>query len=221
MPVSLIIAAGGSGERFLRNHFPKTSQNGRISKSKLFFPLLGKPLLVHTIEKFQDLHEINEIIVVMPPGSVSFLEKWRKTYAWKHIRGVKGGKTRAESVYNGLQNLKKKNAWVMVHDGARPCITSRSIKKLLAAAERKNADGVILAAPVIPTIKRVDLKKESVRETLDRALLFEAQTPQLVRRGLLEKAYLKKERAFHATDEAALLESVGGNVRLVRSDVKC
>ena len=208
MNVSLIIAAGGAGRRFL-----KRPLQGR-QRSKLFVPLGNEPLLRRTLESFRKIPSIREIILVLPPGT----ESWVKTHVvngWSgpRVRLVRGGKTRAESVRKALLRTSSRNAWVLVHDGARPFPPREAILRLLQRPPA--AEAVILARPVVPTLKRVASKNGRVLETVDREGLFEAETPQLVRRDFLMKAYQKNSRASLATDESSLVETLGGRVKVL------
>lgn len=207
MRTSLIVAAGGSGSRF-----QKTSPlpGGQYS-SKLFFPLCGKPLLAHTVEAFQKISQVSETILAVPEGAQSEARRLVRERGWQAVRLVRGGRTRAESVWKALRKANPRNKWVTVHDGARPFTSPTLLKKLFQGAE--NSDGVILAKKIVPTIKEAD-GKGFIRRTVDRRVLFEAQTPQVVRRELLEEAYRKVPKAFEATDEASLLEAVGAEVRI-------
>lgn len=219
MRTSLIVAAGGSGSRFRQSLVRDTALGKKTSKdfsrqsglSKLFFPLAGRPLLAHSIDVFQKYPQIRETIFAVPPESKKILEDLIRCFKWRAVKVVNGGRTRAQSVRNGLRKADRKSDWIMVHDGARPFVAEDALRKLFREAPR--ADGVILAKKMVPTIKQTDAAGEVVK-TIDRANLYEAQTPQLVRRAILEKAY-QSPRALQATDEAALLESVNARVRVV------
>lgn len=226
MRISLIIAAGGSGKRF-----GKRDVTGSASfTTKLFYPLLGRPVFAHTLEAFQTVPEIHEIIVAAHPRIISELSKLIKSFP-KQVRIVKGGATRAESVWKALQKSNPKNEWIMVHDGARPLIEKKMISNLLKAANKKSAGGYILAKKVVPTLKRVE-ENFQIEGTVDRNFIYEAETPQLVKRKYLFEAYQNVRRGgvtppgsgsgrgnlaptFETTDEASLLESIDVPVRVV------
>ncbi len=206
MNVSLIIAAGGSSQRFLKGRKLK----GKFSK--LFLMLGEKPLLAQTLESFHPFPQIREIILAVPRGS----EKYVKDVTVNpnnisRIKIVSGGATRAESVWKALQKTSSRNSWVLVHDGARPFPPQNEIQKMLA--KPPTTDGVILAKPVVSTLKRVGGKGQ-ILGTIDRSRLFEAETPQLVRRSVLLKAYRKNPDAFRATDESSLVEAAGGKMKV-------
>jgi len=203
MKVSLIVAAGGAGRRFLK---------GKKGENKLFLTLGGRPVLSHALQAFQGIPQIREIILAIPPGTRKYVRS--QVLNGKRvppIRLVPGGATRAESVWKALLKTSSRTPWVLVHDGARPFPPKKEIQALLKKPPQ--ADGVILARPVIPTLKRVD-KKGRILETVERSHLFEAQTPQLVRRSVLLQAYRKNPQAFRATDESSLVESVGGRMQV-------
>lgn len=207
MGVSLIIAAAGSGQRF------QAAGRRRNKPGKLFVTLGERPLLSHTLESFRKIPSLKEIVVALPGGTQKWVrEKVLKHYEGPPVRLVRGGRTRAESVWKALQKTSPKNSWVMVHDGARPFPPRQAVLELLK--KKKQADGWALARPVVPTLKRVSSKNGTILGTVDRTNLFEAQTPQLVRRSLLMEAYRSHPDPFRATDEASLLESLGRRVRV-------
>ncbi len=212
MRVSLIIPAAGLGSRFLQSLSGK--ERKKISfQSKLFYSLDGEPVLWRTLKAFQNISQIRETIVAISPEMRPEVKKWARSIVARNLRWVVGGTKRAESVWNALQKTSPRNSWVMVHDGARPLVSLDSIQKVLASAE--GWDGVILARKVVPTIKRVLTEEHRIQETVDRSSLYEAETPQLLRRDVLMKAYHENPRAGEATDEAGLLEAIGAKVRVV------
>ena len=206
MNVSLIIAAGGSSQRFLKG------RQSREKFSKLFLSLGEKPLLRHTLESFYGIPKIREIVLAVPAGT----EGWIKTHVLNShggasVRIVRGGKTRAESVWKALSKTSQTNDWVLVHDGARPFPPRDEIKEMLRKPPKE--DGVILARAVVPTLKRAN-PQGKILGTVDRSNLFEAETPQLVRRSVLIKAYRQNPEALKATDESSLVEAIGGRMKV-------
>lgn len=202
MQVALIVAAGGKGTRFKK-------------RGKLFYPLKEEPLLIHTLKSFLGFSQIKQVIVVVPPAMKKNIAGWAARYGVRNIHWVAGGKSRAESVLNGLKKVKRHCDWVMVHDGGRPLVSQSVIKHFLAAARKLKTEGLILASKVVPTIKRVCAGTSIIDETVDREFLYEAETPQLVRRKILEQAYRQNPNALAATDESSLLESIGAKVQVI------
>lgn len=222
MRASLIIAAGGSGSRFKKGllsgsaagaHSREALRAGKISK--LFFPLLGKPLLAHTLSAFQRIPQITETVIAVPPGAEAAVKKLAKAHRWQGVKIVRGGKTRSESVWKALQKTDRKNAWVLVHDGARPFVDKGALQNLFESS--KNSEAMILARKVVPTIKEA-AEDGAVKRTLDRNVLFEAETPQMVKRELLKRSYDAHHDAMNATDESSLVEALGVKVKLVAHD---
>ncbi len=134
---------------------------------------------------------------------------------------VTGGETRAHSVRNGLRFIADKHSdedWVLVHDGARPCLSARSLDRLLEQG-LQSPDGAILGMPVGDTLKRVGDEQE-ITATVDRSGLWAAQTPQLFRIGALAEAIDAAHKAGHPlTDEASAMEFVGARPKLVMGSV--
>jgi 2-C-methyl-D-erythritol 4-phosphate cytidylyltransferase/2-C-methyl-D-erythritol 2,4-cyclodiphosphate synthase len=212
MRVSLIVPAAGLSSRF---HQSLRSSGKAIAPvhSKLFYQLNGEPVLLRTIEAFQKFPEIRETIVAISPEMRPEVKQWARRIKGPEIRWISGGKTRARSVLKALKKTSSRSDWIMVHDGARPLVTPAAIRQVLRAA--RGWDGVILARKVVPTIKRVLTGDGHIRETVDRNSLYEAETPQLVRREVLWKAYQQNPKALEATDEAGLLEAIGARVRVM------
>lgn len=219
MRVSLIIPAAGLGSRFRQSltrsdkMFAASRLAGRREvPSKLCYQLAGEPVLLRTLRAFSKIPEICETIVAISPEMRPEVKGWARSLQGSNIRWILGGKTRAESVLKALRKTSPRSGWVMVHDGARPLITADAIRQVLAAGP--GWEGVILARKVVPTIKKVLTEDGHIRETVDRNALYEAETPQLIRREVLLKAYKQNPKALEATDEAGLLEAIGARVRV-------
>lgn len=209
--VALIIAAGGSGTRFVES-IPSKSAVDHAALSKLFCSLGGQTVLARTLKAFRGQKEIQEIIIAAPLSAKKRTLEIARSIGIKNLTCVKGGKTRAESVYNALRGLKSNADWVMVHDGARPLVDGHALANLIHSTA--GTEGVILARKVVPTIKEAGADGRILR-TVDRSALYEAETPQLVRRDMLNLAYKKNSKALQATDESSLIESVGGHTKVV------
>jgi len=196
---SAIIVAAGAGKRF--------------GEPKQFAYLRAKPVLEWTLERFEAHPEVEEIVLVLPDEQD--LKHYRMRYG-KILDIVRGGEKRQDSVWQGFRLLTASAPEVvLVHDGARPLVGPDLISRVIAAAR---ADGA--AVPVLPiedTVKEV--RDGRVAGTVDRTLLFRAQTPQGFRYDVLKKALDAARRdRFYGTDEAALVERVGLPVTAVAGD---
>ena len=196
-----IIVAAGSGKRF-GSDIPKQ-----------FSDLHGKPLIVHTIESFERCESINEIVLVLSPDEINnFTERLGQFSFTKLARIVAGGKTRAESVLNGLNTVDSENAGIIaVHDGARPLVTALEISETLQAARQTGA--ACLVAKVTDTIKRIEGGR--IICTLDRDNLVKALTPQCFRYELLMRAFTDNIIDEKVTDECCLVEKLGVEIQAV------
>jgi 2-C-methyl-D-erythritol 4-phosphate cytidylyltransferase len=206
MKVAAIIAAAGLGRR-MRHDTPKT-----------YLHLAGKPILIHTLEVFERVPEVHEVVVVVHPEDLEFCqEKVIDPYPLKKVlRLVPGGKERQDSVYHALKVLWRESETldvVLVHDGVRPLVEPARVGQVVAAARRHG--GAILGVPCQDTLKRVNASGEVVA-TVDRQELWQVQTPQAFRAALLWRAFQEAmDRGFYATDEAALVEALGETVVVV------
>lgn len=201
-----IIVAGGSGTRF----------GGKTPKQ--FLEILGKPLIIHTLERFEKCLDINQIVLVLPTAQTSnFLQIINKYCIRKLAKIVAGGKTRAESVLNGLKAVQANNADIIaVHDGARPLVTSEEISACISKANETGS--AILVTAVTDTIK--EIKNGIIVQTIDRNQLKRAQTPQCFRYEILKCAFEKADLSETATDESYLVEKLGIEVSVVEGSPK-
>ncbi|WP_177748394.1 2-C-methyl-D-erythritol 4-phosphate cytidylyltransferase [Candidatus Avelusimicrobium fimicolum] len=194
---SAVIVAGGSGSR--------------MGRPKQMLPLGAKPVLVRTVEAFLQTLEIKEIVVVTPSENRAELQK-----RFPGIVFADPGKTRLLSVKNGFLKTSAASQLVAVHDGARPLVEPAHISACLQAARQYGA--AVLAVPVKDTVKVCE--GGFVQNTLDRAVLWAAQTPQCYRRPVLAEALEKFGQEEGATDESQLVEKLGIKVRVVPSSYK-
>lgn len=203
--LGVIIVAAGKGSRM------------KTEESKQYLPLNGKPVLVHTLELFQQLTEVHTIVLVTGADDVERCTNYRNRYGiTKLSRITVGGKERQHSVWNGLMALPDEVEWVMVHDAVRPFTGKRHIVDCWNKAMEFGA--AVLAVPVKDTIKIVD-DNGIIRSTPDRRSLWAIQTPQAFRRSLLVQAYEQAEReGFTGTDDAMLVEHAGTKVHVVEAD---
>lgn len=202
MNISAIIPAAGKGNRV----------GGEIQKQ--FLELADKPIIAHTLLRFQRMDVINNIYLVVPPDKIGYcemdiVEKYKIT---KVIEVIAGGKERQDSVYNGFIRVSPETDIVVVHDGVRPFVTEDIIRRSIMEANKYGA--AITAIPEKDTIKEVS--DGFIVNTLNRRLLWRIQTPQAFKRDILEKAFKKAiDDGYYGTDEASLLERVGCGVKVV------
>jgi len=181
---------------------------------KQYLPLAEQPMMAHALGTLCASPEIATVFVVLAPDDKLF-----HTYDWSRF-GDKlqplfcGGKMRSDTVLNGLiASELEPDDWVLVHDAARPCLTQAHLARLIAEL-RDDAVGGILAVPVADTLKRAN-EAGRIARTEDRAGLWQAQTPQMFRAGLLEQAL---QQGRNVTDEASAVEALGLQPKLVEGD---
>ncbi len=200
-----IVAAGGYGDR-LGSDVPKPEVK-----------LLGQPLLMYALTAFQRACSISGIVLVVPSGLAGTwsLERVSGAGITSVISVVTGGDTRQESVSNALMAIPEREGIVVVHDAARPAVTPEMIDDISGIPP--TADGVITAVPVTDTIKWV--QDGVVERTIDRSRLVAVQTPQAFDLETLRKAHrLALESGFTGTDDASLVERIGGKILVRRGD---
>jgi 2-C-methyl-D-erythritol 4-phosphate cytidylyltransferase len=201
--VSVIIAAAGMSNRM----------GSKINKQ--FIAIDNKPILVHTIEKFEKCNLIDEIILVSKEEEVEYCRKEIvKKYRFKKVNNIiRGGKERQYSIYNGLLALSEKTDIVLTHDGARPFIKIEDIEKGIRGVVKYGA--CVIGVPVKDTIKVVE-EDDIVHHTPKRSLLWSAQTPQCFWKSVIKKGY---EHAINesivGTDDSSLVEKIGHDVKMI------
>jgi 2-C-methyl-D-erythritol 4-phosphate cytidylyltransferase len=198
-----LVPAAGIGARFA------------ASAPKQYLPLAGHSLLWHAVTSLLAHPAIGRVAVVLHPDDRLFDEQpWGPM--GQRVSALRcGGASRAETVRNGLAALREDlndDDWVLVHDAARPCLTLDLLRRLLETLEGDGIGG-LLAVPVADTLKRGDAEQRVVR-TEPREALWRAQTPQMFRYGLLERALASADLAA-VTDEASAVEALGLSPRLV------
>ncbi|MEC8856926.1 MAG: 2-C-methyl-D-erythritol 4-phosphate cytidylyltransferase [Chloroflexota bacterium] len=176
---------------------------------KTFAPILGLPLVLHTIDRFELSPLVHQIVLVLAIDSIALGQQMVQQRGYTKVTNVcAGGQRRQDSVRFGLELLTACD-WVIVHDGARPCLDDATIQRgLEAAAEFGSA---VAGVPVKDTIKVVSTD-QTVQETPDRSLLWAAQTPQVFRYRTLLDAHHASDR--DVTDDAAMVESQGNPVKM-------
>ncbi|MDE0823345.1 MAG: 2-C-methyl-D-erythritol 4-phosphate cytidylyltransferase [Dehalococcoidia bacterium] len=185
----------------------RSTRMGGVDKT--FAPILGIPLIAHTLHRFQLSPRVDQVVLVLAKDSLEQGRKLVQEGGYSKVTSVcSGGRRRQDSVRFGL-DLLTACEWVMVHDGARPCFDDAMLQRgLEAAAEFGSA---VAGVPVKDTIKRI-AENQMVRETPDRAQLWAAQTPQVFRYRTLLEAH--KSCNQDVTDDAAMLESLGHPVKM-------
>jgi 2-C-methyl-D-erythritol 4-phosphate cytidylyltransferase len=210
-----LIPAAGSGSRM-----GGTALNQSMAP-KQYMPLNSIPLIAHALIVLARESRISRLFVVISPH-----DTWWDNYEWQgwedRLQVLRcGGATRAETVLNGLQAMAgicSADDWVLVHDAARPCLPAESLSKLLDEVA-DDAVGGLLAVPVADTLKRAAADAVSgarSEATVSRAGLWQAQTPQMFRHGMLSEAL--RTAGSEMTDEASAIEQLGLHPRLVECD---
>lgn len=203
MKVGVIITAGGSSRRFGRD--------------KLLEKINSKEVIKHTVEAFLKVKSIEEIVISSNKNLIPIFEEFFKTE--EKVKIIVGGNTRQESVYNGLKELSlvlSKTDYVLIHDGARPVITSELIEQTINEVQEKKALTVV--TKTTDTIKSVD-ENLKIKKTIDRTTLYNTQTPQAFEYGLIKMAH-DKMLGKNFTDDAGMIEALGQDVYVLVGDYR-
>jgi len=201
--VSVIIAAAGMSNRM----------GSKINKQ--FIAIDGKPILAHTIEKFEKCRYIDEIILVSKEEEIEYCRKEivRKYKFNKVANIIRGGKERQDSIYNGILALNERTNIVLTHDGARPFIKIENIKDGILGVVENGA--CVVGVPVTDTIKVVK-EDSNIESTPKRSMLWAAQTPQCFYKDLLIKGYESAiKEGFSGTDDSSIVERIGYDVKMI------
>ena len=202
---AVILPAAGRSARFRDPHYKKP-----------FAVLGGRAVWLHSAERFLNRRDVKQVIVVIAEEDrEEFGRKFGANLAIMGVEVCTGGAERADSIQNALGRVREDVDFVAVHDAARPCIADKWIDQVFTAAEKSGA--AILAVPISATLKRAakgGSAGDVIAETVDRGGIWEAQTPQVFRRDLLNKAYAARAGAS-PTDDAQLVEKLGIPVTLV------
>ena len=210
--IHAIIPAAGSGQRM--------RQSGSGSLAKQYLTVCGQTIIEHSLSAFLDNDIINSVVVCLAAKD----EQWPNLDCAKNpkVKSTLGGETRAQSVLNGLLALEEvadHNDWVLVHDAARPNFSQQLLNHLVSDIS-DDAVGGILAVQAKDTLKMADVQNR-VEQTLDRSNVWQAQTPQMFRYGLLKNAIDHAlESSLTITDEASAIEFAGHSVKLVQGDAR-
>jgi 2-C-methyl-D-erythritol 4-phosphate cytidylyltransferase len=203
--LGVVIVAAGKGSRM------------RTAVSKQYLELGGRPILVHTLQLFQNIQEVEQIVLVVGEEDLERCRKYVSDYGLTKVEQVlAGGQERQDSVCQGLRALSPATEWVLVHDGVRPFAAPDQI--LACWHKAMEHEAAVLAVPVKDTIKVVDAAGQ-IQSTPDRKSLWAIQTPQAFRVSLLQEAHERaKRQGFVGTDDAMLVERMGKPVHVVEGD---
>ncbi len=200
--VGAVIAAAGEGRR--------------MGQKKQFLSLLGKPLLFWTLKAFEACSVVDSLVLVVNAEEINRAAEMTRQENFSKVASiVEGGRRRQDSVLKGFNALPDLAEVVVVHDGARPLIKPAVIER--AVTDLKSFDGLVVAVPAVDTLKEVS--EGVVMRTLDRKLIWQAQTPQVFRRGVLSEVFRVLEREnLEFTDEAAAAEALGYKIAVTFGD---
>ena len=209
--VSVIIVAAGSGTRM------------GADKNKQFLNIRGVPVIARTLRVFENMPEVEKILVVTRAGDIDEMRRVIECHGIKKVFDViKGGDTRQQSVMNGLEHLGgEDDDIVLIHDGARPFIRAEFVRELISQIESENCEAAAIGVPVKDTIKQID-DHGFISSTPDRDSLISVQTPQGFRYGLIMKAHTRaKNKSADFTDDCAVAESfTTERVMIIKGDYR-
>lgn len=200
---------------------PAAGTGSRMGQAlpKQYLPILNRPLLHHSIARLCTHALVERVYVVLAVTDRWFIEYDWQPFAGKLVPLYAGGESRGETVRNGLQRIERDVAgddWILVHDAARPCVTSVLLDHLIREIGADQTGG-LLAVPVADTLKRANSSARVVA-TEPRAGLWQAQTPQMFRYDLLTRALQSVDLA-DITDEASAVERLGMQPQLIASNI--
>lgn len=204
MFVSTIIAAGGTGSRLGK------------SGGKQLLDLGGRPIVLRSLEKMLPFSD--EVIIVIAEGDVPRLKEALERHGLeKKVKEiVPGGATRARSVHAAFKKVSQRADIVCIHDGVRPFVEPADVRKVIAEAEKHGA--AVLCTRVKDTIKQENAG--FVAATPQRAVLWSAQTPQVIKKSLLDEAYRTLKDWDEVTDDVALVEMLGKPVKIIQGSYR-
>jgi 2-C-methyl-D-erythritol 4-phosphate cytidylyltransferase len=196
MITTVIIPAAGFGERM------------GATIGKQFLLLNNKPILVHTLERFEQCEEVTEIIVATQKSSFTIIEEIRQKYSLSKLKPpIEGGQRRQDSIANALNYIDPNSEIIVVHDAVRPFVHNKEISQSIETAKYFGAS--IVAVRTKDTMKQASTDGR-VEKTLNRSSLWNVQTPQTFQRQILKDAYAHAEKFnITATDDSFLAEQIG------------
>ena len=201
--ITVIITAAGSGKRM------------GLDIKKQYLELKGRPILAHTIEKFEKIDQVNDIVLVCPKDDIEFVKSdiVNKYNCQKVILVTSGGKERQNSVFNALKKVKcRYDDIVLIHDGVRPFVSESSVLNSIEAAIEFGA--AVIGVRPKNTVKT--LRAGSIVDTINRDELFSVQTPQTFQYDIIKNCYEKAfEDNFYSTDDSALVEKYADHIQII------
>jgi len=203
--VAAIICAAGASRRF----------GGK--RKKPFVDVGGRAVFLRSVELFSNRDDVKQILLAIAPEDEELVNvKWGPNLKFFNVKTFFGGAERFDTVSKALELVEETIGLIAVHDAVRCCVKDKWIDEVIAAATKTGA--AILACPITATIK--EAKDDMIIKTVDRAGLYEAQTPQVFKTELLKKAYenLKNLDKSKISDDAQLLEALGKKVSIVETD---
>jgi len=203
--VAVIICAAGASKRF----------GGK--RKKPFVDVAGRAIFLRSIELFSNRDDVKQILLGIAPEDEELVSvKWGPNLKFFNVKTFFGGAERFDTVNEALKLIKDDISLIAIHDAVRCCVKEKWVDEAIAAAIQTGA--AILACPVTATIK--EAKDNTIIKTVDRAGLYEAQTPQVFKTELLKKAYenLKNLDKSKISDDSQLIEALGEKVSIVETD---
>ncbi len=203
--ISVILACGGNSTRM-----------GGVNK--LLASLCSKPVIAYSLEVFENMEEVTEIVVSARECDKEQIESIAKEYNITKLTHIaNAGQTRQESVINALNFVTKGAPLIAIHDGARPLVNAKYIRRCIHDASIFG--GATLGVPVKDTIKQVE--DDLITDTPDRSRLYITQTPQIFKKTLyFDAVNFALEHNLDFTDDCQLVEALGGKICMTRSDYK-
>lgn len=203
--VAAIICAAGASSRF----------GGK--RKKAFVDVAGRAVFLRSVELFDNRDYVKQILLGIAPEDEELVSiKWGPNLKFFNVKIFFGGSERFDTVNKGLELIKDDIDLIAVHDACRCCVTEKLIDQVIAAAAKSGAS--LPACPVAATLK--EAQDNTIIKTVDRAALYEAQTPQVFAAELLKKAYenLKNLDQSKISDDSQLVEALGHKVTIVEAD---
>jgi len=211
--VAVIICAAGASRRF----------GGK--RKKPFVDVAGRAIFLRSVELFDNRDDVKQILLAIAPEDEELVNvKWGPNLKFFNVTTCFGGAERFDTVKKALELIKETIDLIAIHDAVRCCVKSEWVDEVIAEAAKTGA--AILACPVVATLK--EAKDNVIIQTVDRAGLYEAQTPQVFKAELLRKAYenlknldrnkISVDSTGSPRDDAQLVEAIGEKVSIIETD---